>query len=149
MEEKIKLLIVDDDLGMLKSLSYVLEAKGYDVVTLNQGTDAVEIIRKRKFDVVMSDIRMPGMDGIELIKNIKRITPDTSVVMMTAYTMHEKVKEAAEALEASFFEKDKMGGFWGFIKNLPAQLEDSMAAAGMATGGDLEDAIDINKEKKS
>jgi hypothetical protein len=59
------------------------------------------------------------------------------------------VKEAAEALDSEYFEKDRMGGFWNFMKNLQKNLENSMAAAGMASGGDLEDAAQIGKNKKS
>ena len=60
----------------------------------------------------------------------------------------EKVKEAAKALDSNYFEKDEMGGFWNFIKNLQRNLEDSMAAAGMASGGDLDDAVQIGKKTK-
>jgi hypothetical protein len=55
----------------------------------------------------------------------------------------EKLKEATEALNSSYFEKEDMGKFWGFVRKLLQGLENSMAAAGMASGGDLEDAIDI------
>jgi hypothetical protein len=68
-------------------------------------------------------------------------------VLLTGFG-DEKVKQAAEALDSDYFEKDRMGGFWNFMKKLQKNLEDSMAAAGMATGGDLEDAGQIGKEKK-
>ena len=89
---------------------------------------------------------MPDMDGIVVITKLKEMHPDIKTVLLTGFG-DEKVREAAEALDAAYFEKDQMGGFWKFIKKLHINLEDSMAAAGMATGGSRDDAIKLRKEK--
>ena len=90
---------------------------------------------------------MPDMDGLVTITKLKEIHPDIKTVLLTGFG-DEKVKEAAEALDSNYFEKDEMGGFWNFIKKLQRNLEDSMAAAGMASGGDLDDAVEMGKKKK-
>jgi hypothetical protein len=68
-------------------------------------------------------------------------------VLLTGFG-DEKVKEAAKTIDSAYFEKDRMGSFWNFMKNLQKNLENSMAAAGMASYGNLEDATKIVKEKK-
>jgi YesN/AraC family two-component response regulator len=90
---------------------------------------------------------MPDMDGLTTITKLKELHPKIKTVLLTGFG-DEKVKEAAEALNSGYFEKDQMGRFWSFMKRLQKNLEDNMAAAGMANGGDLEDAIQIGKEKK-
>ena len=90
---------------------------------------------------------MPDMDGIVTITKLKEIHPGIKTVLLTGFG-DEKVKEAAQALDAAYFEKDKMKGFWNFIKRLQANLEDSMAVAGMASYGDLDDAVKIKKKKR-
>jgi len=96
-------MVVDDDEGMLRTLNYILTDKGYEVVTLNSGIDAIELIKKRSFDIVLTDIKMPGMDGVEVLKGIKKLSPGTIIMMITAYTMHKLVEEAKkEGVQAIF-----------------------------------------------
>ena len=117
----LKLLVVDDDQGMLKTLSYILKDIGYDVVSRSLVTEAVEIIKEQTFDIIMSDIRMPGMNGVELIKKVKQTSPGTPVVMITAYTMHELVEEAKREGALAVFSKpldiNKMIAFFEDFKN--------------------------------
>src|SRR3989339_776364 len=94
MNKSISILIVDDDLGMLKTLDYILTDKGYEVATVNNGFKAIEMIKERKFDIVLTDIKMPDINGVEVLKEIKKPAPETNVMMITAYTMHELVQEA-------------------------------------------------------
>lgn len=94
MAEPTSILIVDDDEGMLKTLNYILTDKGYEVVTLNNGFKAIELIKERAFNVVLIDIKMPGMNGVEVLKEIKSLAPETHIMMITAYTMHKLVGEA-------------------------------------------------------
>ena len=103
MEKTVSILLVDDDEGMLKTLNYILLDKGYEVVTENSGARAIELIKQRHFDIALVDIRMPEMDGVTLLKEIKRLSPNTSVMMITAYTMHKLVEEAKmEGAQAVF-----------------------------------------------
>ena len=94
MAKPVSILIVDDDEGMLKTLHYILTDKGYEVETRNNGFEAIELIKKRSFNIVLLDIKMPGMNGVEVLKEIKSLAPETNIMMITAYTMHRLVEEA-------------------------------------------------------
>ncbi len=96
MEEKASILIVDDDTSLCKSMSLVLRHKGYAVGTAADGPEAIEMVRERSFDMVFLDIKMPVMDGVETHRRIKEIRPDAMVMMMTAYTVEELVKQALQ-----------------------------------------------------
>ena len=96
MSKKVEILIVDDQVGMVKSLSFILEKKGYAVTIVTDGMKAVDKIEQKPFDIILMDIKMPLMNGVETYKMIKKIRPETVVIMMTAYTMEDLVQEALE-----------------------------------------------------
>jgi DNA-binding response OmpR family regulator len=77
------LLWVDDEIELLRAHILFLEKKGYEVVTVTNGTDAIEECRNRTFDLVMLDEMMPGLSGLETLQRIKEVTPQTPVVMVT------------------------------------------------------------------
>lgn len=85
MSERISLLIVDDEVDILNVLKFVLEKEGYKVDTAIKGEEALSKIKQETYDIVLTDLRMPGMDGIELLERAKEIAPETDVVIMTAY----------------------------------------------------------------
>lgn len=87
-------LIVDDDAAMVKTLSDVLRLKGWHVSAAYSGGAAVEAVEQTDFDVVVMDIRMPGMDGVDAFKAMKRRDPDIPVVLMTAFAAPDRVGEA-------------------------------------------------------
>ncbi|OIN96110.1 MAG: hypothetical protein AUJ48_02070 [Deltaproteobacteria bacterium CG1_02_45_11] len=145
-EKKVYILLVDDEKKFLDSISERIGLKGFEPLLATSGQEALEIARKNKIHAAVVDLKMPDMDGIVTITKLKEIHPEIKTVLLTGYG-DEKVKEAAEALDSAYFEKDRMGGFWNFMKKLQLNLEDSMAAAGMASGGDLEDAIQLDKKK--
>jgi len=80
-----KVLVVDDKEIMCYSLQVSLENHDYQVVTTQKPREALAKIKQETFDVVLADIRMPGMDGIQLLKAIKKIHPQLPVIFMTAY----------------------------------------------------------------
>ncbi|MCK4362764.1 MAG: response regulator [Dehalococcoidia bacterium] len=96
MEEKASILIVDDDTSLCRSMSLVLGRKGYTVATAADGPEAIDMVRERTFDMVFMDIKMPVMDGVETHRRIKEIRPDATVMMMTAYTVEELVRQALQ-----------------------------------------------------
>ena len=146
-EKEFNILLVDDEKKFLDSISERIRLKGFEPILATSGKEALETARNQKIHAAVVDLKMPDMDGLVIIAKLKEIHPEIKTVLLTGFGS-EKVREAAEALDSDFFEKDKMGSFWNFIKKLPTQLEDSMAAAGMATGGDREDAIEIEKDRK-
>ena len=83
------------------------------------------------------------MDGLVAITKLKEIHPGIETILLTAYGS-DKLREATEALNSAYFDKQDMGSFWGFVRGVLRKLESTMAAAGMATGGDLDDAIRID-----
>ena len=96
MNHKTRVLVVDDQPGMLRTTAMVLNRKGYDVDIAQNGSAALEKIKQTPFDVVLMDIKMPLMDGVETHKRIKQIRPDAVVMMMTAYAVEDLVQEALQ-----------------------------------------------------
>jgi ActR/RegA family two-component response regulator len=141
------ILLVDDEKKFLDTISDRIRLKGFEPLLATSGQEALEIAGKHEIHAAVVDLKMPDMDGLVTITKLKEIHPELKTVLLTGFG-GEKVKEAAKALDSDYFEKDEMGGFWNFMKRLKKNLEDSMAAAGMASYGDMEDAAKIGKKKK-
>lgn len=92
-----KILIVDDEPDMLKLLSMTIQRKTpYQVTITNNPLEALELAKKGGFDIVISDLKMPGLDGLELLDAVKSLDPDTPVILITAYGTIESASEAME-----------------------------------------------------
>ncbi len=98
-------LIVDDEKNYPLILSAVLEDEGYEILTAGSGFEALDILQGSDIDLVLSDMKMPSMDGIELLENIKDRSPDLPVIMMTAYGTVDKAVEAMEKGAYSYLVK--------------------------------------------
>jgi two-component system response regulator (stage 0 sporulation protein F) len=99
MEEAVvkqKLLIVDDQNGIRVLLMEVFSSEGYETHQASNGKLALEIVRKDKPDLVLLDMKIPGMDGLEILKHIKKIDSSIKVIMMTAYGELDMINEATE-----------------------------------------------------
>ena len=96
MSEELRILIVDDDQRMANTLKDILSVKGYGTEVAFSGSEALGKVGKEKFDCVLTDVKMPEMNGVELYKAIKGIQPDIPVVLMTAYSADMLVKEGLE-----------------------------------------------------
>ena len=96
MPEQASILIVDDNISVLKTMTFVLSRKGYAVTAAKDGHEALERVTERPFDMIFMDIKMPVMDGVETYKRIKEIRPDAVVMMMTAYAVEDLVQEALQ-----------------------------------------------------
>lgn len=89
-----KILIVDDELDMLRLLEMIIREKTpYETVGTNNPFEAIELAKQGKFDVVITDLKMPGMDGIEVLEAVKRIDEDIPVILITAYATIESAVE--------------------------------------------------------
>jgi EAL domain-containing protein (putative c-di-GMP-specific phosphodiesterase class I) len=93
---KLRVLVVDDELALTRSLARVLASHGFAVVPVGDGAAAIAALQTGRFDVVLSDIRMPTMDGVELLRALHGIDPDLPVILMTA---DPRVETAAQAVE--------------------------------------------------
>jgi len=80
-----RILVIDDEQGVLDSLGDILNMKGYEVQTTRDGAYGVSLANKYYYDLVLMDIVMPGMNGVEVYHHIRRISPSSSVIMMTGY----------------------------------------------------------------
>jgi DNA-binding NtrC family response regulator len=89
-----RILVVDDEKSMCQFLSIMLRKEGYQITAVDDGKKAIEAIRNQRYDVVLTDIRMSGMDGIEVLKEIKKQDPTIPVVIMTAYASQKTAIEA-------------------------------------------------------
>ena len=94
MAEKLNVLIVDDDENFSNTLSKVLTKKGYASATAESGSKALDLIKERAFDVVLMDIKMPVMNGVETHKKIKTIRLGTVVIMMSAFSVDDLIRDA-------------------------------------------------------
>lgn len=92
-----KILVVDDDKTVRDFLERFLTMKGYQwVVSVNSGQEALDIIQKENIRLVLLDIKLPGMDGIEVLRKIKQIKKDIGVIMITGFPDEEIAKEATK-----------------------------------------------------
>jgi two-component system response regulator PilR (NtrC family) len=89
-----RILIVDDEAGMRDMLSILLRKEGYGVTVADRAEKAIEMAARGEFDLVMSDISMPGKSGIEVLRQTKAASPDTPVILITAYASTESAVEA-------------------------------------------------------
>jgi len=94
MTSKNKILVVDDEKSMREFLEIMLRSDGYEVETAESGAVAIEKIEKRFFDAIISDVKMPEIDGLGVLRKAKDTWPDTAVIMITAYASTETAVEA-------------------------------------------------------
>ncbi|NNL76844.1 MAG: sigma-54-dependent Fis family transcriptional regulator, partial [Desulfobacterales bacterium] len=108
-----KIFIVDDELVMRKSLSGWLKRDGYDVVTAESGEEAIEKLKQTRFDLLLVDIKMEGISGLDVLKHVRENDPDLAVVMITAYgsisTAIEAMKNGAYDYLLKPFDPDELG----------------------------------------
>ena len=88
------LLVVDDDPGSSGLLREVFVQEGYDVSVAQSGAEALKQAAERPFDVVLSDIQMPDIDGMEVLRRLKNVAPDATVILVTAYSTIEMASRA-------------------------------------------------------
>ncbi len=109
-----RLLLVDDEVRFVDTLTKRLKMRGYYVEGVYSGQDALDILQKRPFDVVLLDVRMPGMDGIATLREVKKIQPLVQVVLLSG---NASINTAIEAM--------RLGATDYLLK--PAELEDITA----------------------
>lgn len=121
MENK-KVLIVDDQNGIRVLLMEVFSGEGYEAYQASNGKEALELVQQVTPDIVLLDMKIPGMDGLEILKQIKQMKPDMNVIMMTAYGELDMIKEATE-----------LGALMHFTK--PFDIDEMRVAVNMTLDG--------------
>ena len=90
-----KILVIDDEKATLSMFRLFLDAYGYRVYTAENGAEGLEIFRKEKPAIVLTDIKMPGIDGLAVLQQIKEIAPKTSVIVITGHGDTDLAEQAA------------------------------------------------------
>jgi two-component system, NtrC family, response regulator PilR len=101
-----KILVVDDDKGIRELLEIMLVREGYEVTTSGEPAKALQRCRKEHFDLVITDLKMPKIDGIEFLKIVKEISPETMVILITAYASGETAVNAMKEGAYDYIEKN-------------------------------------------
>ncbi|NLM51691.1 MAG: response regulator [Firmicutes bacterium] len=99
------ILVVDDRVGIRRLLQEVLQGAGYKVLTAAGGSEAMEITRENDADMVLLDMKMSGMDGLETLTRLKKESPHLIILIMTAYEELEVLKEAKRRGAAGYISK--------------------------------------------
>ncbi|MGE7761912.1 response regulator [Peribacillus sp. NPDC097895] len=100
-----KILIVDDQFGIRILLNEVLHKEGYETFQAANGIQALEVLNNHSPDLVLLDMKIPGMDGIEILKRMKVVEPDIRVIIMTAYGELDMIQEAKDLGAMTHFAK--------------------------------------------
>jgi two-component system, response regulator, stage 0 sporulation protein F len=119
--DKKRLLIVDDQVGIRILLLEVFATEGYETFQAANGRTALEIVRLNRPDLVLLDMKIPGMDGLEILKKIKEYDRGIKVIMMTAYGELDMIKEATD-----------LGALMHFTK--PFDIDEMRMAVNMQMG---------------
>jgi DNA-binding NtrC family response regulator len=96
MSERLRVLVVDDNEEFCMNVTDILELKGYEVVSAYDGFKSLEAVKENDFNLVLMDVKMPVMDGVEAYKKIKEIAADTPVIMVTAFAVEDLIREALQ-----------------------------------------------------
>ena len=92
--QKTQILILDDEPIVCKRLKPAFQKAGYDVETFNDSASALARIEEKRFDIVITDLKMKGIDGMHFLERIKEIAPDTGVIVITGFATSETAKES-------------------------------------------------------
>ena len=129
-------LVVDDEPGIREFLQIMLDREGYDVSCAANGREAINFFKKKRYDVVVADIRMPKVNGFEVLNRIKELSPETNVIMITAYASFESAVESM-----------KEGAYDYITKPFNVDEVKTTVKHALQKKGVVEDAADRKREK--
>ncbi len=98
-------LVIDDDKATLDLMEFQLKAEGFRVTTAENGQQGLKFIEDDEFDIILTDLQLPGLSGIEIVKRSKELSPETEIIMVTGYGSTEKAIEATKAGAFYYIEK--------------------------------------------
>ena len=119
MEEKKTILVVDDNASFLELFSLLPDAEQYQVITEKRAESALEVLEDRNVDLIISDVQMPEMDGVELFEKVQDAFPEIPVILMTAYGSTENAIDAVKRGAFHYFEKpleERLELFWVTVR---------------------------------
>ena len=100
-----RVLLVDDETDYLEAMAFRMTARGMNVVTASSAQEAIEQVEKERFDAIVLDYQLPGIDGLNLLKQIRASRPDSRVILLTGYATPQKRTEAMDMGAVELFEK--------------------------------------------
>ncbi|MBC8199678.1 MAG: sigma-54-dependent Fis family transcriptional regulator [Desulfobacterales bacterium] len=135
-----KILVVDDDPSMREFLEILLTTEGYEVTSASGGKEALGLCKKHKFDLAITDLKMPKVDGIDVLKTIREISPETMVILITAFASGETAIAAMKEGAYDYLEKNFD------VEDLKAVIKDALSKKGVKEEDavfmkDVEDAL--------
>jgi len=135
-----KILVVDDDQGMREFLEILLVREGYEVTSASGGKEALDLCKKHKFDIAITDLMMPKINGIDVLKSIKEVSPKTLVILITGYASGETAIAAMQEGAYDYLEKNFD------LEDLKAVIKDALSKKGVKEEDavfmkDVEDAL--------
>ena len=104
MDNKKRILVVEDDEEMRSLLKDFIEAEGFEIDSVGNGSEAFRILVRELFDLVISDIRMPGLTGLDIIPGIKKLQPEAPIIVITAFGSEEVHRRAIERGATAYLE---------------------------------------------
>ncbi len=105
LNENVSILVVDDHQGMLQTLTDILKDEDYQVTAAESGLMAIDLCKKNEFDIILMDVKMPELNGVETLQRIKGYITNTRVIMMSAYSVEELKQESLRAGAVAFMQK--------------------------------------------
>ena len=105
MAKKGRILVLDDDPAVTLSCQRILGAEGYNITTVGRGEDALKRIGSEEFDILISDVRLPDLSGIQVLRESRKIQPGMDVAIITGYPTLEDAKESVRLGAFEFIEK--------------------------------------------
>jgi len=146
MKTKAQVLVIDDDAVVGRSFDRVLSDKGYEVDTALTGEEGLKDIENTNYDVVFTDIKMPGMDGIEVAEKIRKQCPWTPVVVITGYGTTENEARASVLGVSGFVRKPLTPEI---IENITLKALETPVRASEEAASEVETSHEVPKEKVS
>lgn len=105
MEQRLKILVLDDEPIVCERLKSSLEKLGFEAETFTDSREASRRISEKRFDIVVTDLKMEGLDGLDILKMVKERYPDTRVIIITGFATVDKAKEALKIGAYDFISK--------------------------------------------
>jgi len=103
--DKKRILVVEDDEEMRSLLKDFIEAEGFEIDSVSNGSEAFRKLAKESFDLIITDVRMPGLTGLDILPGIRKLQPEASIIVITAFGSEEVSRRAFERGATAYLEK--------------------------------------------